>query len=224
MDPNISMIENDESLKPDPIIGDRTVWKELDKNFFKTKDGGFSFEPPERYYYIAPHGVIVSMLYRKPHLMKGSLNNGYPRFSFVNNGSKKSCLLHRLVCYHFRGVFAEDETKDQVDHIDGKKDNNHVYNLEWVTRSENMKRSYVTKPFSERKPNENHIPFEYALDWESHDYTKHHKFREYAVYGETGAVIKKKPNGDKKKFSYSTTVDGNYYLMSICEKNKQNVY
>ena len=143
MDPNISMVENNESLKPDPIIGDCTGWKELDKNFFKMKDGGFSFVPPERYYYIAPHGVIVSMLYQKPHLMKGSLQNGYPRFKFVNkNGSYKNCLLHRLVCYHFRGGFAEDEMKDQVDHIDGKKNNNHVYNLEWLTRSENVKRSY----------------------------------------------------------------------------------
>ena len=107
MDPNISMIENDESLKPDPIIGDRTVWKELDKNFFKTKDGGFSFEPPERYYYIAPHGVIVSMLYRKPHLMKGRLQNGYPRFMFQNNGSKKTVFCIDL----YVTIFAEFSQK-----------------------------------------------------------------------------------------------------------------
>ena len=213
--------QGDRTVWP-PIIRDRTVWKELDKNFFKTKDGEFSFEPPERYYYIAPHGVIVSMLHGKPHLMKISWANGYPKILFSYKGSIKNCLLHRLVCYHFRGGYAEDETKDQVDHIDGNTYNKHVYNLEWVTNSENIKRSFVTKPYSERKPNENHIPFEWALDWKSHDYTRHPKFPEYAACGETGAVVKEKPNGEWKQISFSTTASGNHYEMKIYKKEKTN--
>ena len=152
--------------------------------------------------------------------MKIGWVNGYPRINLKNNGICKSCYLHRLVCFHFRGGYAEDETNDQVDHIDRNTYNNHIYNLAWVKNSENVKRSFVTKPYSERKPNENHVPFECALDWKSHHYTRHRKFREYAACGETGAVIKEKSNGEWKQISFNTTTSGNYYRMVIYEKEK----
>ena len=91
-----------------------------------------------------------------------------------------------------------------------------------MKNSENVKRSFVTKPYSERKPNENHIPFEWALDWKSHDYTRHPKFPEYAACGETGAVVKEKPNGEWKQISFSTTASGNHYEMKIYKKEKTN--
>jgi len=36
-------------------------------------------------------------------------------------------------------------THTEVDHIDGDKTNNHVDNLEWVTKSENMKRMHARR-------------------------------------------------------------------------------
>ena len=51
----------------------------------------------------------------------------------------KSRLVHRLVALAF--VPAEDG-KDFVNHKDGNKQNNSKTNLEWCTRSENMRHAY----------------------------------------------------------------------------------
>jgi len=57
---------------------------------------------------------------------------GYPRTK-VNN---KSVPIHQLVASKF--VAGYSETKNQVNHIDGNKLNNHYSNLEWVTHAENL--------------------------------------------------------------------------------------
>ena len=51
----------------------------------------------------------------------------------------KTVVVHRLVAC----MFLRTETgKEFVNHIDGNKQNNHASNLEWCTRSENMKHAY----------------------------------------------------------------------------------
>lgn len=51
----------------------------------------------------------------------------------------KTRLVHRLVALTF---VPSDVGKDFVNHKDGNKQNNQANNLEWCTRSENMKHAY----------------------------------------------------------------------------------
>ena len=54
----------------------------------------------------------------------------------------KNVLLHRLVLSSFNPV--KDMGKLDVNHKDGNKLNNSLSNLEWCTRSENVKHAYAT--------------------------------------------------------------------------------
>jgi len=72
---------------------------------------------------------------RTNRILKGSYINGY-RFVLLNrdDGTKRNCLVHRLVAE----TFLENlEKKPVVNHKDTNISNNHVSNLEWVTYKEN---------------------------------------------------------------------------------------
>ena len=58
-------------------------------------------------------------------------------------GRQKTCEVHRLVATAF---IENPFGKSEVNHKDGDKRNNDVGNLEWVTRSENVKHSYEKLP------------------------------------------------------------------------------
>lgn len=66
--------------------------------------------------------------------------NGYPTVVLCNNGKKRAMHLHRIVALTFLDLILG---RDEVNHIDGDKSNNAASNLEWVTRSGNVKHSYT---------------------------------------------------------------------------------
>ena len=53
--------------------------------------------------------------------------------------------VHRLVAHAFLGP-PPSQAAWQVNHMDGNCSNNHIDNLEWATRSENVRHSYATNP------------------------------------------------------------------------------
>lgn len=62
------------------------------------------------------------------------LKKGYCRVILSKNGKVKKFSVHRLVAIAF---IPNPENKPEVNHINGKKQDNKIKNLEWVTRIEN---------------------------------------------------------------------------------------
>ena len=81
------------------------------------------------------------LLKEKP--ISPSKPNGKSKIYFMihlmKDGKRSSYLVHRLVALAF---IPNPNNKPEVNHIDGNSFNNHVSNLEWVTRSENIKHSF----------------------------------------------------------------------------------
>lgn len=69
-------------------------------------------------------------------------NRGYVQIGLRNDsGNQINCYVHRLVAMTYCDGYDE---KFHVNHIDGDKSNNNFWNLEWVTRSENMLHAWHT--------------------------------------------------------------------------------
>lgn len=89
-------------------------------------------------YKVSSFGRIMSVRKKGCMIMKPGLGtNGYLQLKLGND--HKEYRIHRLVAEAF---IPNPEEKEEVNHIDGIKTNNHVDNLEWTTRSENALHSY----------------------------------------------------------------------------------
>ena len=60
---------------------------------------------------------------------------GYHQVGLSRDGKPKTLPVSRLVALHY---IPNPENKPEVDHIDRNPSNNHVSNLRWVTRQENL--------------------------------------------------------------------------------------
>ena len=65
--------------------------------------------------------------------------NGYLRLILYKNKKKNSEYVHRLIASAFIENYYNCE---QINHIDGNKQNNNINNLEWCTKSYNIKEAY----------------------------------------------------------------------------------
>ena len=68
--------------------------------------------------------------------------HGYLYVSLRVEGKNTNFYIHRMVAETF---IENKDNKEQVNHIDENKANNHVSNLEWMTKEENLKYGTRTK-------------------------------------------------------------------------------
>ena len=99
----------------------------------------------EGLYFVNEFGDVFSYPKKtRKGIRKLLLNNhkqGYLLVDLCKDGKVKKYSVHRLVA----NAFIENiENKEQVNHINGNKQDNRLENLEWATRSENQKHSIKT--------------------------------------------------------------------------------
>lgn len=104
-------------------------------------------------YYITPDARVFKLKTNKgelqeiqPALISRNMYKGkhYGGYYAVASNYLPEKYVHRMVARAF--VPNDDpENKVCVDHIDGNKHNNHYTNLQWVTRSTNMKRAHAMR-------------------------------------------------------------------------------
>ncbi|MEG0775633.1 HNH endonuclease [Clostridium sp.] len=93
------------------------------------------FEGQKWNYAVSENGDIYSMSSKK--IMKPYVTDkGYMKISLVNNGTKRTFSIHRLVMLTHNPI--ENHSELEVNHKDGNKLNNNLGNLEWCSRDANM--------------------------------------------------------------------------------------
>lgn len=94
-------------------------------------------------YQVSNLGRIKSFKRNREIILKPFKNRcGYYQVDLNKNTKGKTYTNHRLVMFAFK--LEEKFEYNEVNHIDGNKENNTLDNLEWCTRSENLKHAYNT--------------------------------------------------------------------------------
>ena len=94
----------------------------------------------EGLYIVSNLGNVKSIKYRSDKLLKSRDSpKGYKRVVLWKGKQKRQYFIHRLVAQAF---IPNPEGKPDVNHKNGDKGDNRVYNLEWVTKSENCRHRY----------------------------------------------------------------------------------
>lgn len=105
----------------------KEIWKDV-----KGYEGTYQISNlgrAKRFYKNKPEKIL------KP--VKGQL--GYMSYTFCINSKIKTYRIHRLVALAF---IPNPNNLPEVNHIDGNKENYSIENLEWCTRSQNMKHGH----------------------------------------------------------------------------------
>lgn len=72
--------------------------------------------------------------------VKPDLSSSYPKVALCVGNVYHKFTIHHLVCTVFVGP--RPTSKHEVNHKDGKKDNNYYENLEWLTHQQNVKHRF----------------------------------------------------------------------------------
>ncbi len=92
--------------------------------------------------YIITNDGRVYNSQRNKYLVPAKAENGYMFISLSDGKKRKTLSIHRLVALLY---LDNPNNLPEVNHIDFDKTNNNVDNLEWISRSDNMKHNFINK-------------------------------------------------------------------------------
>lgn len=95
------------------------------------------------WYEVSDHGDVRNTRTNKV-LGRRVDKDGYRQVQLYNSGVGRNHKVHRLVAEAF---ISRDSERDQINHINGNKEDNRVENLQWCTRSENTRHAYKDLSF-----------------------------------------------------------------------------
>jgi len=118
------------------------IWKDIEgyEGIYKISSLG-NVKTLSRHYYNGEYGNVKMFMEEK---IRTPIKHpsGYLTMILCKNGVKKRYTIHRIVALNF---IPNPDNKRCVNHIDGKKDNNAVSNLEWCTHKENNSHAIENK-------------------------------------------------------------------------------
>lgn len=104
------------------------IWKQI--------EGGYEE------YQVSNFGQIKSLKSKNEKILHLDKDRyGYMNVKLCKNGTMKKFKVHRLVAMAF---IENPNGFPEINHKDGNKENNFVENLEWVTKSQNIKHAFDT--------------------------------------------------------------------------------
>lgn len=117
------------------------VWKDIIgfQGYYQISNTGYVKSLQRYYIQKRPNEKIRSIPIRERLLKPSKQKCGYMLVTLQVNTNVYYRSVHRLVAEHF---IPNPENKPQVNHKDLNKINNTVSNLEWASRSENIRHSY----------------------------------------------------------------------------------
>lgn len=90
----------------------------------------------EGIYEASNNGDIFNIVRGQCKLLKQTISNGYCVVNLRKDGKQRKHRVHRLVAI----AFIDNKSNcDQINHIDGNKENNAISNLEWCTQEHNTR-------------------------------------------------------------------------------------
>jgi hypothetical protein len=95
----------------------------------------------EGFYKVSNYGKVFSQVSKRNIKIKIE-RNGYARAHLWRNGVVTCFLVHKLVAESFIGPRPKGL---DINHIDAKRSNNFVKNLEYITRKENVRLCFIGK-------------------------------------------------------------------------------